>query len=90
MFQEIQDKFSKTFRNLRSFNTESRDEYEVLNNIVQDMCGGLRHISFGNKLRALRPGNRSFYQGEVLWNSSLEAGWAHSHNGVKEGQRNSL
>jgi hypothetical protein len=37
------------------------DEYEVLNNIVRDMCGGLRDISFGNKLRALRPGHRSFW-----------------------------
>jgi hypothetical protein len=39
---------------------EDRDEYEVLNNIVRDMCGGLRDISSGHKLRALRPGHRSF------------------------------
>jgi hypothetical protein len=25
------------------------------------MCGGLSNISFGNKLRALRPGHRSFW-----------------------------
>jgi hypothetical protein len=44
----------------RHHNTDDRDEYEFLNNIVRDMCGGLRTISFGNKLRALRPGHRSF------------------------------
>jgi hypothetical protein len=45
----------------RHHNTDDRVEYEVLNNIVRDMCGGLRVISFGNKLRALRPGHRSFW-----------------------------
>jgi hypothetical protein len=34
-------------------NSGDRDEYEILNNIVWDMCGGLRDISFGNILRAL-------------------------------------
>jgi hypothetical protein len=27
---------------------------------------------------------------QVLWDSSLETGWAYSHNGVREGRRNSL
>jgi hypothetical protein len=45
----------------RHHNTDDMDEYEVLNNIVRDMCGGQRDISFGNKLRALRPGHRSFW-----------------------------
>jgi hypothetical protein len=40
---------------------EMNIEYKVLNNIVRDMCGGLRDIPFGNKLRALRPGLRSFW-----------------------------
>jgi hypothetical protein len=40
---------------------DDRDKYEVLHNIVRDMCGGLRDISFYNKLRALRPGHRSFW-----------------------------
>jgi hypothetical protein len=39
----------------RHHKTDEMDEYEVLNNIFRDMCGGLRDISFGNKLRALMP-----------------------------------
>jgi hypothetical protein len=42
-------------------NGEDKREYEILNNLVQDMCVGLQNISFGNKLRALRPGHRSFW-----------------------------
>jgi hypothetical protein len=42
-------------------NIDDRDEYEVLNNNFRDICGGLRDISFGNKLRDLRPGHRSFW-----------------------------
>jgi hypothetical protein len=45
----------------RRHNTDDRDEYEVLNNIVWNMCGSLRDIFFGNKPRALRPGHRSFW-----------------------------
>jgi hypothetical protein len=45
----------------RHHNTDDRDEYEVLNNIFWDMCGGLSDISFGNKLRDLRVGHRSFW-----------------------------
>jgi hypothetical protein len=41
--------------------TKMNIEYKVLNNIVRDMCRGLRDISFGNKLRALRSGFRSFW-----------------------------
>jgi hypothetical protein len=45
----------------RHHNMDDRDEYEILNNIFRDMCGGLRDISFGNKLRALRPGYKSLW-----------------------------
>jgi hypothetical protein len=60
----------------RNNNTDDRGEYEVLNNIVRDMCGGLRDIYFGNKLRALRPGHRSLWgfirtTWIISWNSSL-------------------
>jgi hypothetical protein len=38
-----------------------KDNLENLNNLVQDMCVSLQNISFGNKLRTVRPGHRSFY-----------------------------
>jgi hypothetical protein len=72
------------------------DNFETLNNLVQDMCVSLQNISLGNKLRTVRPGHRSFWGFTKIINNKIRGIPALKLDGltlipgIQKGQRDSF